>query len=320
MSDPLTMTDVPALFRPLLNEVVLVRNFIRGEAITKTDDDVDKILCLVSGKAEVVAGYSAAQEIILENLEPGDVFGDLSFLTGRSWPSDAALVALEPSTVFEIPMDSFQRVLRENPEFTVALLKSVGKKMVRVDRSDFTSPSRVEGGESTAVCNYPAHPGLTESVQDRFRSLALSGQSIIIVGENGVGKEILAYAFFDASDSHNDVLVPLDAKRVGVESFPSDIRKNRDHLKQISSLDEIRFLFGTKVVDGQGTGKSIPGFLELARDGTLFIRGIDCLAAITQQKLLDALKTGHYCPLEGKSVVPVDFRLLWYYRNRSKTL
>ncbi len=85
---------------------------------------------------------------MLESIEPGDVFGDLSFLTGRSYPSDASLKALEPSKIMEVSIDSFQRILRENSEFTVALLKSLGKKMVRVGRSDFVAPTKTGEDES----------------------------------------------------------------------------------------------------------------------------------------------------------------------------
>ncbi|MFA6222273.1 MAG: sigma 54-interacting transcriptional regulator [Desulfomonilaceae bacterium] len=303
-------SNIPDLFKPLLNEMVSLREFAAGDTITEADEGADRILLLVSGKAEVIAGYSSTQEVMLESLEPGEVFGDLSFLTGRSYPSDASLKALEPSKVLEVSIDSFQRILRENPEFTVALLKSLGKKMVRVGRSDFVTPAKTGEDESKALCAYPAHPGLSETVQAQFCSLAESDDSVVIVGENGVGKEILAYAIFDAAATHKEVFVPLDAAKAGAESFLSEPSRDKDQRYRTSSMDQMRFLFGAELKDEQGSKRIVPGFLEFARDGSLFIRGIHRFTALAQQKLLDALKTGHYCPLNSQRLVAVNFRLV----------
>ncbi len=132
----------------------------------------------------------------------------------------------------------------------------------------------------------------------------------MIVGENGVGKEILAYAIFDAAVTHKEVLAPLDAVRAGAESFLSEPSRDKDQHYRTSSMDQMRFLFGAELKDEQGSKRIAPGFLELARDGSLFIRGIHRLTALAQQKLLDALKTGHYCPLNSHRLVAVDFRLV----------
>ena len=199
-----TIVNIPELFKPLLAERFSVQVIEAGQPISQVADSQDKILCLLSGRAQVVQGdFRAAQEVIVESLEQGDVFGDLAFLTGRRWPLEARLIASTPTTVLEISMDGFQRVLRENPEFTVALLKSLGKKTVRVDRAEFSSPAELKEGGGAAVCLYPSHPGLHDDLQARFRSLAFSNESVLIVGENGVGKDILAYAVFDAADRNN---------------------------------------------------------------------------------------------------------------------
>ena len=109
--DPAVTSDIPELFKPLLVERVSVREVEAGQPISLVGDADDQILCLLSGRAQVVeGGYRAAQEVIVESIEPGDVVGDLAFLTGRRWPLDARLVATTPSRVLEISMDGFQRV------------------------------------------------------------------------------------------------------------------------------------------------------------------------------------------------------------------
>ncbi|MFH0957210.1 MAG: sigma 54-interacting transcriptional regulator [Pseudomonadota bacterium] len=289
---------------------MVIREIASGETITDQNNDQNNILCLLSGKAEVVVGYSAAQEVILEQVLPGDVFGDLAFLTGRPWPSDAKLVALDQSKALEIPIEAFQRVLRENPEFTISLLKSLGKKIVSVDRSDFASPSKTDGSDSSAVCNYPLHPGLPEEVQSVFRKLALSNDSVLIVGENGVGKEILAYAIFDAAETNREVLVPLDVIRIKPNALVFGKEAAKDSGHHSSTIDQLRFLFGHENQTEHSSNKIGLGFIELAQNGALFIRGAHRLTPVAQQKLLDALKTGYYCPTGGTNLVHVNFRLI----------
>ena len=151
-----TIVNIPELFKPLLAERFSVQVIEAGQPISQVVDTQDKILCLLSGRAQVVQGdFRAAQEVIVESLEQGDVFGDLAFLTGRRWPLEARLIASTPTTVLEISMDGFQRVLRENPEFTVALLKSLGKKTVRVDRARIQFSDGIEGGRGCGCLSLP---------------------------------------------------------------------------------------------------------------------------------------------------------------------
>ncbi|MBI5250684.1 MAG: sigma 54-interacting transcriptional regulator [Desulfomonile tiedjei] len=302
--------DIPELFRPLMVEKISVRTVEAGHPISAIGDAYDRILCLLSGRAKVVEGYRAAQEVIVESLEPGDVFGDLAFLTGRRWPVDASLVATSQSRVLEISMDGFQRVLRENSEFTVALLKSLGKKTVRVDRSEFSSPAHAKDSGAAAVCAYPSHPGLDSDLQSRFQSLAFSNESVLIIGENGVGKDILAYAVFEAADRHDDVLVPLNAGKMGTESFFCQTSSEVADQELTHTEEQIRTLFGYESRTADGSSRILPGYLDLAQRGTLFIRGAHLLTAVTQQKLLDAWRTGSYCPPGSRRHLEIDFRLI----------
>ena len=65
-------------------------------------------------------------------------------------------------------------------------------------RSDFGSTTHLKDSGAASACAYPSHPGMDEELQLRFQFLAYSNESVLIVGENGVGKEILVYAMFDA--------------------------------------------------------------------------------------------------------------------------
>lgn len=301
---------IPDLAHYLSGQKATVKEFAAGEKITGPGEGRDRIICLISGRAEVVVGYRASGEVIVEGLDPGDVFGNLAFLTGRAWPKDAELVATEPSTVLEISLDRFQVILRENPEFTVSLLKSLGKKVVQGDRNEFAALVHVEGTDAAAVCAYPSHPGLPDEVQSQFQALALAGESVLIVGENGVGKDVLAYAIFGAAITHNEVLVPVDVRRMRREIGFLRTRSHSGNDTWHEATEEMQFFFGRETRGENGAIKTLPGYLDLANNGTLFIRGAEHLKAVTQQKLVDALKTGVYCPVGSSQVMKADFRLI----------
>ncbi|MDD3471889.1 MAG: sigma 54-interacting transcriptional regulator [Syntrophaceae bacterium] len=305
-----TIEKAPSIFRPLLNQKFSILDFTPGEIISSGEEGKQRILCLLSGKAELSMEYRAAQDVVLDRLEPGDVFGDLAFLTGRAWPTGATLIATEESRFLEISTDRFQRILREIPEFTVELLKSLGKKTVKVDRDDFASPAKTLDPNVPATCAYPTHPGLPQEVQSRFCDLAYSSESVVIVGDKGVGKDILAYAIFDAADKYKEVLVPVDARKMGRDSFFMARRGAMDTEDQSRTTEQIKFLFGYHKVTQKGIVRKLNGYIELARDGALFIRGAHHLTPVTQQKLLDTLKTGFYCPLGSDEPVQIDFRLI----------
>jgi len=69
-------------------------------------------------------------------------------------------------------------------------------------------------------------------------------------------------------------------------------------------------LFGHESRGPDGPVAISPGYLDLAHQGTLFIRGADLLTGVTQQKLLDAWRTGAYCPSGSAHRREVDFRLI----------
>ncbi|MDQ7784100.1 MAG: sigma 54-interacting transcriptional regulator [Desulfomonilaceae bacterium] len=302
--------DVPDLLQRLMEGSARLMEIDAGEPVPGTRDSGGTVHCVLSGRAEVVVGFRAVQEVIVESLEPGDVFGDIEFLTGRRRPADAHIVASEPSRLLAVPLDDFQRILRENPELTVALLKCLGKKLIGRDRKEFSRPAHLEGADSIAVCSYPSHPGLPEEVFRRFQALALSGESVLIVGENGVGKEMIAYAIFEAAQSHKEVFVPVDARNLATESQFRSSELNSDRIKEGPSLEQMKAIFGYETGGPEGSSKLVHGHLHLADEGTLFVRDAHLLSAVCQQRLLDAWRTSWFCPVGAGRLTKVNVRLI----------
>lgn len=122
-------------------------------------------------------------------------------------------------------------------------------------------------------------------------ALAASRAPILIVGETGTGKELLARAIHAASPRASEPFVTLSCAALSPHLMESD-------------------LFGHET--GAFTGASFRrrGRFELANHGTLLLDEIDSLPLPAQSKLLRVLSSGEIQPLGSETTRTVDVRIL----------
>lgn len=110
-----------------------------------------------------------------------------------------------------------------------------------------------------------------------IEAIATSGQPVLILGETGTGKELLAHAVHSVSE--------LPGEFVAVD---------------VSGLDDALFsdtLFGHEIGAYTGAGGVRSGLIDQARNGTIFLDEIGDLPEVSQMKLLRLLQEGIYYPL-----------------------
>ena len=130
-----------------------------------------------------------------------------------------------------------------------------------------------------------------KSIYALIESIKDYDTSILIVGETGTGKELVARAIHDASRRKNKPFVPVNCS-----ALPSNLIESE--------------LFGH--VKGAFTGAiaNRPGRFQLANGGTLFLDEIGTLQIELQAKLLRAIQHKVIEPLGSDQSVPVDVRIL----------
>ncbi len=118
-----------------------------------------------------------------------------------------------------------------------------------------------------------------------------SEATVLVTGDSGTGKELVAAALHAASPRRRGPLV-----KVNCAALPGDLLESE--------------LFG--YVKGAFTGavKDKPGRFQLASGGTLFLDEIGEIPLNLQAKLLRAIQERQVEPLGGVGAVPVDVRLL----------
>lgn len=128
-------------------------------------------------------------------------------------------------------------------------------------------------------------------VVDLAREVAPAPTTVLITGETGTGKELIAQAIHDWSPRHAKPLV-----RVNCAAFPAGLVESE--------------LFGHERGAFTGADRAREGRFELAHGGSLFLDEIGEMPLETQAKLLRVLQDGRVDRLGGKQPVRVDVRVI----------
>ena len=115
--------------------------------------------------------------------------------------------------------------------------------------------------------------------------------SVLIVGESGVGKEIIPRVIHDNSPRRREKYFAINCGSIPEGTIDSE-------------------LFGH--VKGSYTGaiNDSPGYFGVANKGTLFLDEVGELPLATQARLLRVLETGEYIPVGATEVKKTDVRIV----------
>ena len=133
-------------------------------------------------------------------------------------------------------------------------------------------------------------PGMRE-VSRLIGRVAQSTASVLILGETGTGKGLVARAIHDESPRRDKSLIQVDCG-----AFP-------DHLLESE-------LFGHEKGSFTGAHAERPGLLECANESTFFLDEICELPLTLQAKLLGFLQNRWFRRIGGRDPIAVDVRML----------
>ena len=128
-------------------------------------------------------------------------------------------------------------------------------------------------------------------VLDVALQVAPTDLSVLIIGESGVGKEIIPRVIHDNSPRRREKYFAINCGSIPEGTIDSE-------------------LFGH--VKGSYTGaiNDSPGYFGVANKGTLFLDEVGELPLATQARLLRVLETGEYIPVGATEVKRTDVRIV----------
>jgi len=190
------------------------------------------------------------------------------------------LVGNDKAEIYALGMTPYHR---HNGGGSVVSVASVGNRpLLKVDREQQHSnnPSRIVG-----------HSESIRGLRAAIETVACRGSTVLIDGETGVGKELVAREIHASSPRFAKAFIPADCT-----AFSSQLIEAQ--------------LFGH--VKGAFTGAvgATRGFIRCAQGGTLFLDEIGELPLSAQTKLLRAIQERSVVPVGGDEQIFVDIRIV----------
>ena len=126
---------------------------------------------------------------------------------------------------------------------------------------------------------------------EKVTRVSRSEASVLLLGESGSGKELVATAVHQGSHRANNSLVTLECAGLTDSLFESE-------------------LFGHVKGSFTGANNNRTGLVELANGGTLFLDEIGDVPLSMQVKLLRLIETGSFRPVGSSTIKHSNFRLI----------
>ena len=147
------------------------------------------------------------------------------------------------------------------------------------------------GGKNAQGMMYWGESEVMTDLRHVVEKVAATDANILITGENGTGKEVLANEIHRLSARSGKKMLPVDMGAISETLFESEL------------FGHVKGAFTDAKVDK-------PGKFELADGSTIFLDEIGNLSYSLQAKLLTALQRRSIVRVGGSTQIPVDVRLV----------
>ena len=230
--------------------------------ISRTRFDV--ILLDMNFRQDAVSGKEGFHW--LEEILKLDAKAVVIFITAYA-DTEKAVQAIKQGATDFIPKESLKQQKETLKEQTEALTLP-------------PEPTRVIG-ESAAM----------QAIFQTIRKFSETDANLLLLGENGTGKDLIARFVYEQSPRKNEIYVPIDLGSIPDTLFESE-------------------LFGYEKGAFTDARKNKPGRVEVASGGTLFLNEIGNLSLPLQAKLLSVIEQRKSSRLGSTTSYPVDVRLI----------
>ncbi len=185
------------------------------------------------------------------------------------------ITAKSPNLLHEMPPDQGEM--------------TTGKELPRKSRSWQEAP---QGQERLYVNgSFIFFGNKMDRIREIIDQVATTDVTVLIHGESGVGKEIVARTLHLNSPRSDNPFI-----KVNCAALPEELLESE--------------LFGYEKGAFTGAYRQKPGKFELAHNGTIFLDEIGDISPSLQAKLLQVLQDGEFSRLGGKTDIQVDVRVL----------
>ena len=212
----------------------------------------------------------------------------------KEWNNTSAVIMITAYGDIDLAVRSLKEGAADfiiKPWHNEKLITTISEAFKRKGTDKHATASMTLNGESSSG---PPMIGRSEVMHDIFYKLekiAPTEANVLILGENGTGKELIAQAIHDKSLRADKPFVKVDIGALTETLFESE-------------------LFGHKKGAFTDAREDRVGRFETAKGGTLFLDEIGNISLHQQAKLLSVLQNRQVIRLGSNEAIPVDIRLI----------
>jgi DNA-binding NtrC family response regulator len=179
----------------------------------------------------------------------------------------------------------------EKPINAIVLMAQLHKAAEKLALTAENRRLRAELDESATFAGVVGRSKPMRQLYQLIKSVAPTDANVLITGENGSGKEIVATAIHESSKRAKGPFIKVNCAAIPTELIESE-------------------LFGHKRGAFTGAVNDKQGLMELANNGTLLLDEIGDLSPNLQVKLLRVLQDREFRPVGSTKVLKTNFRLI----------
>jgi len=228
--------------------------------------------------AEVVLGKSKCYEVSHNAAKPCDQLGETCPLsTCKTTDKNSSALHIHHTELGDVYCNILMKPVKNNDGITIGFLEILEK----VEFASSVSSDRKLIGKSQAF----------QALLKMITRSAKSSISVLLQGDTGTGKELVALSIHQASKRSNEPFIEVECTGLSESLFESE-------------------LFGHEKGAFTGANSSKKGLVCMANNGTLFLDEIGDIPLNLQVKLLRLIETGHYRRVGSVEKQKANFRLI----------
>ncbi|MCF8339119.1 MAG: sigma-54 dependent transcriptional regulator [Bacteroidales bacterium] len=180
----------------------------------------------------------------------------------------------------------------DNKKLLATITTSLQLRQSKVELEDLRNKQKVMlSDQDSQFGSIIGQSQAMEKVMEDVKKVARTDANVLILGENGTGKEMVAHELHRASTRNKEVFIGVDLGAISESLFESE-------------------LFGYKKGAFTDAKEDHAGRFEVASKGTIFLDEIGNLTPGLQSKLLSVIQNKEVVRLGTNKKIPIDVRLI----------
>ncbi|MBK6750345.1 MAG: sigma-54-dependent Fis family transcriptional regulator [Acidobacteria bacterium] len=252
------------------------------------------VITFADGRAALDHLAADKCDLIISDVRMPDVDGIQLLKEAREIDPDIGVVLMTAfgtmdiaREAFKLGADDFIQKPFNNDELKTIVKRTIDKQAIINENRAFRRAQRNMGSLAGIIGRSPKMLELFKMI----KMVAREHATILITGDSGTGKELVARAIHDLSDRADKPFIPINCGALTETLLESE-------------------LFGYIKGAFTGAGESRPGMFEAANNGTIFLDEIGDMSQAMQVKILRVLQEQRVRRVGARDETPVDTRVI----------